>query len=98
MNKKKSAFVTAIVFSMLAVITFAAYRLSTATFIIINSVLSIVGFETLATFFFRWLENDANSEEEIEPPEVSRGTARTFSDEFTNDFTGDCEKEWGDNL
>ncbi len=72
MSKQKSVFVTAIIAVMLAVITFAAYRLSTPMFIILVSILSAVGFASSAIMFCRWLEKEpVKAPEVMEPPTVA---------------------------
>ncbi len=72
MSKQKSVFVTAIIAVMLAVITFAAYRLSTPAFVILVSVMYAVGFSSSAILFCRWLEKEpVKAPEVMEPPAVT---------------------------
>ena len=71
MSKKKSMFVTAIISVMMAVIMFAAYRLSMPVFIVLVGILSGAGFMSVATIFCGWLQKPSERDEElIEPPLV----------------------------
>ena len=64
MSKQKSIFVTAIMAVMLAVITFAAYRLSMPVFIVLVGILSAVGFASAAIMFCKWLQKPSEREED----------------------------------
>ena len=64
MSKQKSVFVTAIMAVMLAVITFASYKLSMPVFIALVSILSAVGFASSAVAFCKWLQKPSECGED----------------------------------
>ena len=87
MSKQKSIFVTAIIAVMLAVITFAAYRLSMPAFIGLVSAMYAVGFVSSTILFCKWLEKEpARKEEVIEPPPVNSDADFEVDDDFISTY------------
>ena len=85
MSKQKSVFVTAIIAVMLAVITFASYKLSMPVFIILVGTLSSVGFMSSATMFCKWLQKPSEcSEDDLDI--IHFNTTPHCGDEPDNDY------------